>query len=457
MGRGHEQVPAPPVKRVLLIEDNLGDAEIVRYFLQPSDAGAVRLPRSNVRGVSFEIEHVMTVGEALARLQDGGIDLVISDLTLPDSSGTDTVKAVREAFPGLPLVVLTSIDDERVGVEAVHMGAQDYFVKGSHEQIDLFRACRYALERQHLLVSLRLHAQQAEAREARIRAAVERLQEGFRSLGEGDFTVRLATDSQREELGEMLASVLESFDQTVGRLQTMNELNAQFQSMVTQDLKTPLSTIRLTTQSLLEGDIDLEEGKPYLEIVSRNTDRVLQIVESLLTLSVIEAGQLYVAREVISMTQVVQECGRNMGRLAQAHGHDVEVEVCEEELFVRGDRAKIMQVVENLVSNCVKYCHENDRILLKVHLAADGSVQVDVIDNGPGLSEEERARVFERFRRGDAVRDRVHGLGLAICKEYVEAHGGRIWVTSRPGEGACFSFLLPRSTGVVRESEARVL
>lgn len=129
--------------RVLLIEDNSGDARLIREIL------------AEVKGALFEIERVDRLSEGLQRMAAGGIDLVLLDLTLPDSIGFNTFSRAHAQDPELPIVVLTGLDDETLAIKSVKAGAQDYLVKGQIDQYLLVRAMRYAVERQRMQTTLR--------------------------------------------------------------------------------------------------------------------------------------------------------------------------------------------------------------------------------------------------------------------------------------------------------------
>jgi len=157
------------VIRLLLIEDNPLDADLINEYLSECPT-------------KFVIETCSRLKDGLVRVGNGQVDVVLLDMNLPDSNGIDTLKAALEVGPGIPIVVMSGLDDKVTGVEAVQCGAQDYVVKGQVDTDSLFRVLRYAIERKHLEGQANQRLREAQDAEARLAAALGSMSEGFCQL-----------------------------------------------------------------------------------------------------------------------------------------------------------------------------------------------------------------------------------------------------------------------------------
>jgi two-component system sensor histidine kinase KdpD len=209
---------------------------------------------------------------------------------------------------------------------------------------------------------------------------------------------------------------------------------------VSHDLRTPLAAIRAITSDLRAGTAyDEATQHELLDVVGDEAERLDRLVANLLSLSRIEAGALTPHRQAVDLDELVGDRVRRLPRVLR----DVDVEVRLPELvpLVDADYILLDQVVTNLLENAARHCPDGGRITIDGRDECDRMV-VSVSDNGPGVPAAERTRIFEPFRTAGSG-SRSSGVGLAICKAIVEAHGGRIWVDEAPGGGARFSFTLP--------------
>lgn len=228
------------------------------------------------------------------------------------------------------------------------------------------------------------------------------------------------------------------------QLQELDRLKSEFVSLVSHELRAPLTNVR--------GAVELMEGGcPALnptctrmfKIVSEQIGRLGRMVDEVLNVSRIEAGGLALAREA---ADVVRIADRVVEEFAARHTHrqfrrpHEATSVC-----VWADPDRLHEVITNLVDNAVKYAPEDGEVLVAVEVR-DGEGILSVSDSGPGIPSEEQGRIFEKFHRldsGDSKETYGYGLGLYLCRRLVEAMGGRIWVESEPGQGATFRFALP--------------
>ncbi len=230
----------------------------------------------------------------------------------------------------------------------------------------------------------------------------------------------------------------------------VEEMKEQFLSLVSHELRTPLHHIKGFTTTLLQTDVqwDPQTQRDFLRSIEREADRLIALVEKILHLSRLEMGRLPMDREWWQVSDIVDGALRRRRTLLQHHRVELDLAPDLPPLYIDG--LEIEVVLMNLVENAVKYSDPGTTIRIRAAREGD-AVVLSVEDEGIGIPPEDLDRIFERFYR--VRRDRGHvtgiGLGLAICKHIVEAHGGRIWVESEQGRGTCFYVSLP----LVQEEE----
>jgi Na+/proline symporter/signal transduction histidine kinase len=245
------------------------------------------------------------------------------------------------------------------------------------------------------------------------------------------------------------------------RLKELDRLKDDFMSTVTHELRTPLTSIRAFSEILLGNpDVELEQRRKFLAIITKETERLTRLINQVLDLAKIESGRAEWHVTRVDMGELVTETLAGMSQVFKEKGIAVETHLPEHVPPVQADLDRVIQVLLNLLSNAVKFCApERGRIEVTVG-ETPGFVRVDVRDNGPGISPEFQEVVFDKFRQaGDTLTEKPQGtgLGLHISRQIVEHFGGRMWVQSRLREGACFSFTLPvEPVRAEARSEARV-
>ncbi|MGI9146048.1 MAG: ATP-binding protein [Chloroflexota bacterium] len=234
----------------------------------------------------------------------------------------------------------------------------------------------------------------------------------------------------------------------VAALKELDRMKTELLGTVSHELRTPLGSIKgYATTLLTHGNkLKREEQREFLEIIDSEADRLRELIENLLDMSRLEAGVLRIDKNPVRLSGVVQEVTRKV-QLA-APNHTLEVVWPPEDPLVNADQRRIYQVVQNLLTNAVKYSPDGGCIALSAE-SDHRTLVVSVADQGLGMPTAELDRIFDRFHRVHGEMSRViggTGLGLAICKGLVEAHGGRIWAESAgEGKGSIFKFTLPRS------------
>jgi signal transduction histidine kinase len=371
------------IVRILLVEDNPGDARLLRETLR--DAESLR----------FDLAHADRLEDALARVRSELADVVLLDLSLPDAHGMETVQRMLEAAPAVPIIVLTGLADETVAVHAVQAGAQDYLVKGTVEGATLGRAIRYAMERKRLETE---------------RAALLRNEREARAAAE-------AAVNARDEVLRIVA----------------------------HDIGNSLSAVKIHAM-VLERTLTADahpEARKRTEAIRGLTQQMDRLRQDLLDVAAIEAGRLSFEPGETSVPRVMDEVLGTVAEQAEEKGLAVECAFPDDLPAVWADRERLHQVLGNLVGNAVKFTPAGGRIRVSAGRAEHGEVRVAVEDTGPGIPPEHLEHVFDRFWQARSTRRAGAGLGLAIARGVVEAHGGRIAARSEVGKGTTFEFTLP--------------
>ena len=228
-------------------------------------------------------------------------------------------------------------------------------------------------------------------------------------------------------------------------LRRADQIRRDFVANVSHELRTPLTAIRGYVEALSEGDTDPDESRRFLAIIIRHTERMERLVKDLLRLARLDAGQ-----ETLDIATARRERSRRRSwpisaRPLTDRQQRVEIAIASDAEIVRGDPAKLHDVMRNLVSNAITYGPGDSTIRIRA-IRTDGRIEVSVVDEGPGIPDEDLSRVFERFYRVEKSRARDPGgtgLGLAIVKHLVELHGGEVRAANRAGGGAEFTVTLP--------------
>ena len=228
----------------------------------------------------------------------------------------------------------------------------------------------------------------------------------------------------------------------------LEEVRRDFVANISHELKTPIGAISLLSEALSEAADDPEMVRHFADRLSNESARLASITREIIELSRLQAEGALAKFDTVRIDQVLRQSVDTNRVLAAAKGIDVVIGG-DEGATVWGDFDRLVVAVNNLLSNAVQYSPENSRVGIGVSDAED-RVEIVVTDQGPGMSQEEAERVFERFYRTDQARSRTTGgtgLGLSIVKRIVNAHGGRIEIQSEAGEGSTFTVLLPIAAG----------
>jgi phosphoserine phosphatase RsbU/P len=356
--------------RALLIEDNPGDARLILEMLRDAAGG-----HANV-----DFIHVDRLAAGLERLSQRDLEVVLLDLSLPDSQGFATFDAVHVHAPDVAVVVLSGLDDQTLAVAAVHAGAQDYLVKGQVDGDAILRSMRYAIERQRLEAT---------------RRDLERQRDEFFSSVSHDLRTPVA--AIKAAIGVVMANM-------------------------PPEMPPPL-------QRLL-GNVDLA------------ADELTALIEDLLEMARLQSGRVELWRSTVDLRDVVGRAMRSVEPLVQARGQQLRFSAPSQPVLATVDAERLGRVLRNLLGNAQKYGRQGGSVSVALE-CTPGEVRLAVADDGPGIALEDQERIFERFYRVSGSGSAGSGLGLAIARGLVELHGGRLWVESRPARGSTFHVALP--------------
>jgi signal transduction histidine kinase len=228
------------------------------------------------------------------------------------------------------------------------------------------------------------------------------------------------------------------------QLREADRLKDEFVALISHDLRTPLTSIMGYLELILDDDNLTAEQRGFLTVADRNADRLLRLVNDLLFVARFEAGQLELHPSELDLSDIVQQSVAEAGSRAEAAGVALTYEA-NGAMDVHADKGRMFQLVENLVSNAVKFTPSGGDVRVSL-TRVNGSVRLEVADTGIGIAAEEQERLFERFFRATSASEHQipgTGLGLYITRAIVESHGGSIAVRSDPGEGTSFCVDLP--------------
>jgi len=530
----------PDTIKILLIEDNPGDVRLVQEVL------------AEARGITFELEYTDRLSVGLEYLTAGDIDVVLLDLSLPDSQGLETIERVHFHNLTIPIVVLTGYDDESFAITAVRSGAQDFLVKGDFSSLLLVRVIRHAIERKRAELKLQeaqksirniinssldmIIAVDAGRRITEFNSAAEStlgyrreeiigkhssilfadahedlaiqgdLKQSGRFTGEvtnrrkdgTTFPSFISSSSMHDDLGNvigymgvsrditeqkraeeelnqakdaaetlnrelmasnnLLAAAIENARKMAEIADLANRAKSDFLANMSHEIRTPMNAILGMSELLSERTLGDEEQE-FVRIIRTAGESLLDLINDILDLSKIEAGQLDLELVDFDLTGITGGVVDMFSKKARDKGLELHRSIAADEpVYVNGDPVRLRQILINLMGNAIKFTSTGK---VEVRVSVDGSIDVsdygdgnasddervrllfEVIDTGIGIPPEKQETIFDSFSQADSSTTRQFGgtgLGLTISKRLVYMMDGDISVSSQPGRGSTFSF-----------------
>jgi signal transduction histidine kinase len=417
-------------KRILVVEDSQTQAEALRHLL--ADHG-------------YEVEVAATGGEGLRRARETRFDLILSDILMPGMNGYELcrqIKADTAAFGTPPVALLTSLGDPIDIIRGLECAADNYLIKHYNRPTRLLARIRQILKN-HEARRVQSAGEGVEitvlGEQVNINARREQILDFFLSTIEELLEVNRALQEKRHELQQTLAR--EKASRKAAEAATAER--ELVLATVSHDLRSPLNTILMSTSLLLDfhpGEIE-PKARDRIGVINRTATQMTRLIEDLLDVATLEAGHLVLERTWQDPAALAHEGLEMLEPIATDHGIRLETEIPDELPRIVADHKRVLQVISNLIGNAIKFTPPGGRISLGVRHEGN-QLLFSVADSGPGIRQEELPRLFDRFWRGDHAASGA-GLGLSIARGAIEAHGGRIWAESEPGQGATFHFSLP--------------
>lgn len=480
-----------PIK-VLLIEDNSADAHLIRLLLANNKAREAKFPPK------FEVLHVNRLEAGLAYLTQMSLDIILLDLSLPDSHGTDTFEKIREMATHIPIVVLSGLDDENVAVKAMQLGAQDYLVKGKIESDILERSIRYAIERETLTTELQQKTKALEFSEAYRRNIIDNNADGIIIVSQDNIVnfvnpaaehildrtledligqpLGLLTDSNETEKFDVhrkdgTTAVIETrfteiewqgdsarqvslrditdhvqakakLTQQASELQRRNAELDEFAHTVAHQVQGLLGQI-VGYSSFIQmnwaDDMD-DQAQLALKRVLQSSHKMNNVLSEILLLSSVDRSDIQT--NPLDMVRIVSEAKKRL--TFEITEYEADIQHPDSWPQALGYTSWIEEVWVNYLSNGLKYGGTPPVLILGADLKKDGMVRYWVKDNGEGIPKVDQRKLFKPHTRLQQTRARGEGVGLSIVRRIVEKCGGKVGVESEPGKGSTFWFTLPQ-------------
>lgn len=474
--------------RVLLIEDDPDYVMLMSVYINEACGESLR----------YVLESAVSLQSGLDLLARQEYDIVLLDLMLPDSRGLATLVAVRAKAASVPVVVLTNLDQEDAGLEAIVHGAQDFLSKSKLDPGRLRHAIGFALARDRLYhqmeklverspdgmvivdrsrmvryanaAALSLFGRRWERFVGRLfdypltpDSAVE-----LKLAGSGGETVAaemrvaeiewkgypawLATIrdvSELKKLAQARADVRERVNS--------DQLKDQLLSTVAHELRTPLSVVKAVVGTLrdsLAGPMNGEQTE-LVATADRHISRLTRLLNNFLDLSRLESRRARVAPRELDPLDLINEVGEGVRMANRGKPAVISFELPAKLPAVKVDADMIAQVLGNLLDNALRYARAS--VVVRAELKGD-DIEVSVTDDGPGIPKGKAKDLFDKFVQLDRPKGgegyKGTGLGLAISREIITLNGGRIWADGGCGKGACFRFTLPLASKRAAPREA---
>jgi signal transduction histidine kinase len=387
--------------KILLVEDNPGDVYLIQELLRTS-------------GIQFSVERTSSLVDAIKMAGRNEYDAVLLDLGLPDSFGLDTIRKFDAININAPVVVLTGLDDEEIALATVKEGAQDYLIKSKLTGDSIVRAIRYGIERKKMFRELTV--------------AKEELQK------------------LNEELDQKVQTRTRELEIYATELKELNATKDKFFGIIAHDLKNPLSSLIGASELLINyvNQLDKDNILNISMLLHGSAQQGYALLENLLEWSMTQTGKLEFFTQKMILNEVIKDTISIFKTQATNKNIDLQCKI-NGILEAEFDKNLISSILRNLISNAIKFTPKNGKVFIQARKVQD-NIEICVKDTGIGIPENIGNNIFRidvKYTREGTEQEKGTGLGLLLCKEFIERHGGKIWVESKLGEGSEFKFTLP--------------
>ncbi|TAE58268.1 MAG: hybrid sensor histidine kinase/response regulator [Nostocales cyanobacterium] len=376
--------------KILLIEDNLAEARLLKEFLKQAQTK------------DFSLVHVQRLRDGITELSQQKYDVILLDLTLPDSQGLSSLPLLINHAPSTPIVVLTNINDEELAIEAVRQGAQDYLVKRQVNPNTLVRSVQYAIARKQVLEQLRI-------------------------------------------VNKNLENTVEERTAELEKAQELYQFKSEFVSMLSHDIRNPLNTILLAAGLLQNNDEKLTQEKKlnHFKMIRSAIKNMAQLLDEVSLIGKADSGKLQSQVIPLDLEYFCNQILEDIHLTALEKHVTIEFSIDGDFDQTLWDENLIRHILENIVGNAIKYSHPHSQVKFAL-TQQEKTATFKIQDWGIGISEEDQQQLFLPFHRGDNAHHIAGtGMGLAIVKKCVDALNGEILVDSQIGVGTTLTVILP--------------
>jgi two-component system sensor histidine kinase/response regulator len=366
---------------ILLVEDNPGDAMLLEELLLDN------------KRFKFKMDVADTLQTAIKMVEEIRYDIILLDLGLPDSNGLDALQVINKKVNNIPILVITGLDDDKTGNEAIKMGAQSYIVKGLYNSRLITDSIIHAVERNNNLIKIR--------------------------KAEEELTL------YNEELNKA------------------NKEKERLIALLSHDLRGPIKTL-VALLELLNEEYDEMEKSMQRESI-KTGENTVNLLETLLEWARLKAGKIQIHPKITEVHKFVNSSIESA--LDMASQKEVEIiNNTPEGLHFYADTNMIATVVRNLLGNSIKFSHRRSTISIEAKKTNNESIAIEIKDEGKGIKEEDRLKIFditEGFTTLGTENEKGSGFGMILCKELIEENNGKLFIESEYGKGTSVSFILP--------------
>ncbi len=422
------------MSKILIVEDSPTQAEQLRYLFEQKD---------------YEVIVAVNGMDGLQKAHDYMPDLIISDIIMPVMGGYEFCEKLKheDSIKHIPVILLTALSDPSDIIKGLQSGADNFLSKPYTPNVLLSRVETILINKKLRTVALPKIGTDVYYGGKRYNFSTDNLR--IVDLLLSTYEEAVNKNNELIDANLELSRLKDDLEEKNNKLTTLNEAKNQFIGIAAHDLRNPLSTILSFGDLLIEdlaGEVS-DEQYNFITHIVRSAEFMLAMVNDLLEISEIESGRLSVRRTEFNLSELTDMAIINNRVLASKKEIELEYQGPVSGVFIKGDANKLEQVMNNFLSNAIKYSHPETKIKASLNVI-NGHVEFLVQDQGVGIPQHELDTIFKPFAKGmnqPTNGEKSTGLGLMICKHIIEGHNGRIGVSSMVDKGSTFFFRIPVS------------